>query len=177
MHWSYRSHALRHQCWVSFMDSKRYLHSDFSVAVIYAVWSYNSLCPIKIRRHCWSVCMYTYDYCHDWLENVQDIITNLYIYLVWVEKETAMYHGISNNSDSAVCTTGCSCLNQRNIKTLYYWPFVRGIQWWLMDSPDNGPVMQKVFPWHDIIMVLLNAHIVMTICSCKFIAGTYNNLK
>ena len=26
-----------------------------------------------------------------------------------------------------------------------YWPFVRGIHWWLVDSPHNGPLMSKSF--------------------------------
>ena len=35
---------------------------------------------------------------------------------------------------------------QRNIKALHYWPFVRGIHWWPVDSPHKGPVMQKNVP-------------------------------
>ena len=34
--------------------------------------------------------------------------------------------------------------------TSHYWPFVRGIHQSLVDSPHKGPVMQKVFPIHDI---------------------------
>ena len=34
--------------------------------------------------------------------------------------------------------------SKENNKALYNWPFVRGIRWW--------PAMQKVFPWHDVIM-------------------------
>ena len=36
------------------------------------------------------------------------------------------------------------------------WPvvlaLVRGIHWWPLDSPHKGPVMQKMFPFDDIIM-------------------------
>ena len=39
--------------------------------------------------------------------------------------------------------------NKGNIKTLLYWPFVRGIHRWLVDSPHKGPVMQKTVPYHD----------------------------
>ena len=38
-----------------------------------------------------------------------------------------------------------------NFKELRYWPFVRGIQRWPMDSPHKGPVMRKAFSWYDVI--------------------------
>ena len=31
--------------------------------------------------------------------------------------------------------------------------FVRGIHWWVMNSPQKGPVTRKMFPFDDIIMV------------------------
>ena len=34
-----------------------------------------------------------------------------------------------------------------------YWPFVRGIHQWLVDSPHKGTVMWKSFVFHDIIMI------------------------
>ena len=33
--------------------------------------------------------------------------------------------------------------NKRNIKGPYYWPFVRGINRWPVDSPHKGPEMWK----------------------------------
>ena len=39
-----------------------------------------------------------------------------------------------------------------NIKDMYYWPFVRRIYRWPVDSPHKGPVMRKAFPCHDVIM-------------------------
>ena len=35
-----------------------------------------------------------------------------------------------------------------------YWPFVRGIHQSLVDSHHKGPVMEKAFPCHDIIMLI-----------------------
>ena len=35
--------------------------------------------------------------------------------------------------------------NKENIKCLYYWPFVKRIHWWLVDSPYNQLVMWKHF--------------------------------
>ena len=40
------------------------------------------------------------------------------------------------------------CIHKHNMKALDYWPFVRGIHQWIMDSP----VMWKAFSCHDIIM-------------------------
>ena len=34
----------------------------------------------------------------------------------------------------------------------HYWPFVRGIHWWPVDSPHKGPVMWKALPCHDVFM-------------------------
>ena len=43
---------------------------------------------------------------------------------------------------------------QANIKGTYYWPFVKGIHRWPVDSLHKGPVMQKAFPCPDLIMFL-----------------------
>ena len=40
------------------------------------------------------------------------------------------------------------------LKILHYWLFVRGIHQSLVDSPHKGPIMQKAFPCHDVIMNL-----------------------
>ena len=42
--------------------------------------------------------------------------------------------------------------NIENDKAPCNWPFVRANLKWLVDSPNKGPVMQKVFPYHDIII-------------------------
>ena len=46
--------------------------------------------------------------------------------------------------------------NKENAKALHHWPFVRGIQQWLVDSPHKGPVMKKAFPCHGIFMTHRN---------------------
>ena len=73
-----------------------------------------------------------------------------------------------------VCSTACSDQQQRNhqpspimyksfvhslcrlttkiFNALHNWPFVKGIHWWLVDSPHKGPVMCQAFPRHYIIM-------------------------
>ena len=44
--------------------------------------------------------------------------------------------------------------NSKN-QNLHYWPFVKGIHQWPVGSPHKAPVMQKEFPFHDIIMILI----------------------
>ena len=39
-----------------------------------------------------------------------------------------------------------------SIKDAHYWPFVRGIHQWLVDSPHKGPVMHEAFACHEVIM-------------------------
>ena len=43
-------------------------------------------------------------------------------------------------------------LTPKYIKTLHYWPFVRGTHWSLVDSPHQGSVMRKALPCNDVIM-------------------------
>ena len=45
--------------------------------------------------------------------------------------------------------------NKENTQAQCYWPFVRGIHRWPVDSPHNWPVMWKVFPWHDVTWTAL----------------------
>ena len=53
-------------------------------------------------------------------------------------------------------------LIQTNIKdntALPYWTFLREIHRWPVDSPDKGPVMWKMLPYHDVIMMLYYAQL------------------
>ena len=43
-----------------------------------------------------------------------------------------------------------------NIKAPDHWPFVKGIHQWLVESPHKGPLMRKVFPFHDFLMLHWN---------------------
>ena len=43
--------------------------------------------------------------------------------------------------------------NNKNIKALYYWSFVRGICQSLVSSPHKAPVMQEAFLCHYIMMI------------------------
>ena len=41
---------------------------------------------------------------------------------------------------------------KENIKAPRYWPFVRGIHRWPVNSPHKGPVTRKMFPFDNVIM-------------------------
>ena len=51
-----------------------------------------------------------------------------------------------------VYLTVYSGADQINIKDLRYWPFVRGIHRWPVNSPHKWPVTQKTFPFDGVIM-------------------------
>ena len=51
-----------------------------------------------------------------------------------------------------VCSAVCSDARWRKYQRSALLAFVRGIHWWLEDSPHKEPVMQKMFPFDDIIM-------------------------
>ena len=58
-------------------------------------------------------------------------------------------------------------LLQIDIKAGYHWPFMRGHHQWLVDSPHKEPVMQKMFPWHDVLMKFLNSVQVYLFTPCN----------
>ena len=53
---------------------------------------------------------------------------------------------------SMVCSTVCSAPNQRKLQRSASLAFVRRIHQWPMNSPHNGPVMLKMFPFDNVIM-------------------------
>ena len=53
---------------------------------------------------------------------------------------------------SIVYSTLCSDADQRKHQSSASLVFVRGIQWWPMNSPYKGAVTCKMFPFDDVIM-------------------------
>ena len=51
-----------------------------------------------------------------------------------------------------VCSTVYSDVDQRKHQSSASLAFVRGIHRWPVNSPQKGPVMQKMFPFDDVIM-------------------------
>ena len=52
---------------------------------------------------------------------------------------------------SIVCSTGCSSAVQKYQSSTSL-PLGRGIHWWPVDSPHEGPVTRKIFLFDDVIM-------------------------
>ena len=52
-----------------------------------------------------------------------------------------------------VCSTVYSDADQRKHKSSASLAFVRGIQWWPVNSPHKWPVTRKMFPFDDVIML------------------------
>ena len=52
-----------------------------------------------------------------------------------------------------VCSTLSSSADQRKHQSSVWLAFVSGIHQWPVDSPHKGPVIWKMFPFDDIIMI------------------------
>ena len=56
-------------------------------------------------------------------------------------------------SVSIVCSTVCLGAQQRKHQSSVSLAFVRGIHWWLVDSPHKGPVTRNIFPVADVFLL------------------------
>ena len=59
---------------------------------------------------------------------------------------------------SIISSTVCSDADQRKYQISASLAFVRGIHWWLVNSPHNEPVTRKFFPFDDGIMLLFESN-------------------
>ena len=57
-------------------------------------------------------------------------------------------------SISIVYSIVCSGTDQRKLQKSASLAFVRGIHRWPVNSPHNGPVTRKMFPFDDVIMMM-----------------------
>ena len=53
---------------------------------------------------------------------------------------------------SIIYSTVSSGVDQRKHQSSPSLAFVRGIHWWPVNSPQKGPVTQKMFPFDDVIL-------------------------
>ena len=67
-----------------------------------------------------------------------------------------------NTSHSTVCLTAFADLHQWNIKVRHYWPFVRGIHRWPVNSPHKGSVTRKNLPFFVQILFYVGRFLVHT---------------
>ena len=54
-----------------------------------------------------------------------------------------------------VSPTVYSGADQRKYQSSVSLAFVMGIHWWLVNSPHKGPVTRKMFPFDDVIMMIV----------------------
>ena len=66
--------------------------------------------------------------------------------------------GISNHQPHD-CLLNRSGADQRKYQSSLSLAFVRGIHRWPVNSPHKGPVMQKMFPFDDLFMNVVNIHL------------------
>ena len=64
---------------------------------------------------------------------------------------------------SIVCSTVCSGADQRKHQSSASLAFVRGIDWWLVDSLHKGQVTRKMFSFDDVIMIVTH---MVPLCMC-----------
>ena len=87
-------------------------------------------------------------------------VSYTYRSIVWNDVDTLQWHhnechGFSNHwhiQFSTACSTICSGAHQRTHQSSTSLAFVRGIHQWLVYSPQKGPVMQRMFPYDDVII-------------------------
>ena len=91
--------------------------------------------PILFRPHC---------------VNIEELNIRMHYYDVIMNAIASQITGIS-----IAYSTVCSDADQRNYQSSSSLAFVRGIHRWPMDSPHKGPVTRKMFPFDDVIMILL----------------------
>ena len=69
--------------------------------------------------------------------------------LQWLHNEC---DGVSNHRVCFICSSVCSCADQRKHQSSASLAFVGGIHRWPVNSPHKGPVTRKMFPFDDVIM-------------------------
>ena len=60
-----------------------------------------------------------------------------------------------------VCSTVCPGADQRKHQSSVLLAFVMGIHQWPVDSPHKGPIMQKMFPFDDVIITVATNALVL----------------
>ena len=67
-----------------------------------------------------------------------------------------------STSRTIVYSNVYSGTDQRKHQSSASLAFVRGIHQWLVNSPHKAPVMQKMFPFHDVIMNIQKIALIWT---------------
>ena len=81
------------------------------------------------------------------LQDLTDDKSTLVQVMTWCRQATHYY--LSQCRLSSLSPYGVA--RPQWVKASHYWPFVRGIHCGPVDSPHKGPVMQWLFPCHDVM--------------------------
>ena len=107
-------------------------HSGYVIRMYYHLVRTRVWCNVDITSHVW--------------EN---------IYMWWTVNTTLVYQMTSRDhqitSDVTVCSTACSARQQRNYQCSWY--FMRVILQSPIDSPYQGPALQKTFTYRGAILI------------------------
>ena len=74
----------------------------------------------------------------------------------WSFYSVLVLHGLICHYSDVIMNAICSSADLREHQSSASLAFVRGIHWWPVASPHKGPMMGKLFPFDDIIMVSAN---------------------
>ena len=105
--------------------------------------------------------------CIDWLYKKYSPALQKCITSTWCDR-----HGVSNNRTIECLFNSLFRLTTGDIKGPRYWPFVRGIHRWPVDSPHTGPVTRKIFTFFDII----NDYACFTLLSHVYMGNAWRRL-
>ena len=92
-----------------------------------------------------------------WIDRISQITIYVFVYIILLEHydDIIMSTMVSQiTSLTIVYSTVYSGTDERKHQSSTSLAFVRGIHWWPVNSPHNGPVTWKMFPFDDLIMKL-----------------------
>ena len=84
----------------------------------------------------------------------------MYLYIPFCHFQGIIISSMASKKNSVlvVYLIVCSGADQRKHQSSMSLAFVKGIHCWLVNSPHNGPVMWKMFPFDDVIMKIRTVH-------------------
>ena len=92
-----------------------------------------------------------------WARSIWTTTVNTHTDLTGYHYDDVTWPSCSLNSQSFDCMFNNSCVpTSKKLQSPRYWPFVRGIHRWTVNSPHKGPLSRKKLPFEDIIMIWAN---------------------
>ena len=70
---------------------------------------------------------------------------------------------------SIICSTACTGTDQRKHQSCATLAFVRGVQRWPVNSSHERPITRKLFPFDDVIMLLLSKVVCVDSALCLYV--------